>query len=176
MTLSLERKLLVHTGLRILDQAFERVFVHNLGPHKSVSELLSQKPQKVEGLCRVLEQIDLVTPDEVYPFGFKPTEILEDIVRRRAFRPVRNSKKEEQTLEEEEFLLSIFEAALPVEEWCSVCPFAYLLLNILGLVVYTKCGEEIPTPEMRVFVALHRNKQRYERKRAAEGAGATVTR
>jgi hypothetical protein len=47
MTLSLERKLLVHTGLRILDQAFERVFVHNLGPHKSVSELLSQKPQKV---------------------------------------------------------------------------------------------------------------------------------
>ena len=87
-------------------------FAHNLGPHKSVAELLSKTPKKVEGLCRVLEQIGLVTPDEVYPFGFKPTAILEDIVRRRAFRPLRNSKKEEPTLEEEEFLLSIFDAAL----------------------------------------------------------------
>jgi hypothetical protein len=176
MSLRLERQLLGQTPLPILGQAFDRVFAHNLGPHKSVDDLLSKTPKKVEGLCRVLEQIGLVTPDEVYPFGFKPTVILEDIVRRRAFRPLRNSKKEEPTLEEEEFLLSIFDAALPVEEWCSVCPFAYLLLHVLGLVVNTKYGDEIPTPELRVFVALHRNKQRYERKRAAEGAGAAGTR
>jgi hypothetical protein len=173
MTLSLQRKLLVHTGLRILDQAFERVFVHNLGPHKSVSELLSKETKKVEGICRVLEQIGLVTPDEIYPFGFKPTEILEDIVRRRGFRPIRNSKKEEPTLEEEEFLLSIYDAALPEEEWCRVAPFADLLLHLLGLVVYSQSGDEIPTPELRVFVALQRNKQRSERKRAAKEAGAT---
>jgi hypothetical protein len=175
MSLSLEKKLLVNTKPSVLDQAFDRVFAHNLGPHKSVADLLSKKPKKAEGLCRVLEQIGLVTPDEMSPFGFKPTVILEDIVRRRAFRPLKNSKKEEPTIEEEEFLDSIFDAALPFEEWLSVCPFALLLLNILGLVVHTKYGDEIPTPELRVFVALHRHNQRYERRRMAEGAGATIT-
>jgi hypothetical protein len=172
MCLKLEKKLLVHTPLTILQKAFDHVFAHNLGPHKSVADLLHKNFAKVEGMCRVLEQIGLVTPDNAYPFGFKPTPILEDIVRRRAFRPVRDSKKEAPTLEEEEFLLSIYDAAVPIEDQSNVCPFVELLLNLLGLTVYCKSDDQIPTPELRVFVALQKNKERYERKRAAKEAGA----
>jgi hypothetical protein len=124
-------------------------------------------------MCRVLEQLGLVTPDNTYPFEFKPTAILEDIVRRRDYRPVRNSKREERTFEEEEFLLSIYDAAVPIVEQCEVCPFAELLLNVFGLLVYTKDSDAIPTPELRVVAALQRNKQRSERNRVAEKAKGT---
>jgi hypothetical protein len=127
-------------------------------------------------MCRILEQIGLVTRNDTYPFKFKPTEILEDIVRRRAFRPVRNSKKEEPTLEEEYFLLSIYDAALPIEEVWVVGPFADLLLNVLGLTVRCKSGDQIPTPELRVVAALYKNKERNKRVEAAEAARATAIR
>jgi hypothetical protein len=173
MSLKLEKKLLVHTPLTILEKAFERLFEHNLGPHASVADLLQKNFAKVDGMCRVLEQIGLVTPDNAYPFGFKPTPILEDVVRRRAFRPVRDSKKEAPTLEEEEFLMSIYDAAVPIEEQPNVCTFVELLLNLLGLTVYCQSGDQIPTPELRVFVALQKNKERYKRRRAAKEARAT---
>jgi hypothetical protein len=160
MYIMLDKQLSVQNRATILDQAFDRVFAHNLWGYENVAALLDGERKLVDGMCRVLEKLGLVTPDGTLPFGFKPTALLKDIVRKRGLRPLKNSKQDRVSMEEHDAVDLIFDAALAFEEQSLVCHWAARLLHVLGLVVRCKDGESAPTHELRVLAAMQRTEER----------------
>jgi hypothetical protein len=158
-------------GTEYLFHMFHRAFAPTVGDFDTPAELISKHKKLVEGSCRVLERLRLVTPDGTLPFGFKPTPRLFDIVLRRSLRPLKNSKKASASIEENDVLNSIFDAALADEEQDYVCPLARVLLYVLGLIVHSKDGSEVPTRELRVLAAERREEERQEKWRKAVETG-----
>jgi hypothetical protein len=73
--------------------------------------------------------------------GHRPTPLLEDIVRKRGLRPLKNSKQDRVSMAEHDAVDVILDAALTFEEQFLVCSWAARLLHVLGLVVECKDGE-----------------------------------
>jgi hypothetical protein len=169
--MTLKKQVPVQNGAACLDQAFDRVFAHNLCGYESVAALLAEQRVLVNGMCRVLKQLDLVTPDSASPLGFKPTALLEDIVRKRGRRPLNKSRKGTPSIQEQDALDLILDAAVPFEEQELVCPWANILLQVLGLVVVCEDGESAATQELRELAAKQRIKERNQQWIAACHAG-----
>jgi hypothetical protein len=170
--MSVEKQVGMQSEEGILFRAFDRVFTPNLYVYESVGDLLSEQRELVDGMCRILARLGLVLPDHASPFGFKPTLLLEDIVRRRGLRPRKRSKKEVPSIEDQDVLDSIFDAALTFDERFLVCDWAADLLHVLGLVV--RCRGDythVPTLELRVLAAAQRDKERNQLLHAACEAG-----
>jgi hypothetical protein len=106
-----------------------------------------------------LEWLGLVTPDRASQFAFKPTLRLVEIFSRHRRRG--ESAKESASIEDSDALHSIFDAALAHKEQADMCPLACKLLHVLGLVLYSGDGSEIPTRELRVLAAERREEERH---------------
>jgi hypothetical protein len=149
-------------GTKLLLHMFYRAFASTIGHFGSPAELMSGNRRLVEGSRPILEWLRLVTPDSTLPFGFRPTSRLEKIYLKRGFRPVGSGKKRFASVVDTDVLNSIFDAALVDEE--HVCPLARVTLYVLGLIVYSKDGSEVPTGELRVLAAERREQDRERRK------------
>jgi hypothetical protein len=169
--MTLERQDSVQNAATCLEQAFDRVFAHNLCGYHSVAALLSEQLVLVKGMCCVLKQLGLVIPDSASSLGFKATALLEDIVHKRGLRPLKKSKKATPSIQEEDALDLIFDAAVPFAKQHLVCSWAASLLQVLGLVVKCEDGESAATQELRELAAKQRINERNQQWIAACQAG-----
>lgn len=142
---------------------FQRAWSPTLGDLESPDEYLKECETLVDGTCRILKWLGLVEPDKAHAFGFKPTHLLESIVAKRHLRPLKDSKKACASTEDTDVLNSIFDAAVAYEDHCYVCTLARVLLYVLGLVRYSRDGDEIPTQELRQLAAERREDERNQR-------------
>jgi hypothetical protein len=158
-------------GTACLFSMFERAWSPTLGEFESPHKLWRERKTLVDGNCRILRWLGLVEPDRKLVFGCRPTERLERMFTRRRAHRLKDSKKVCASLEENDVLCSIFDAAVPFEERLYVCPLARVLLHVLGLVRCTQDGDEIPTHELRQLAAEGRQEERNRRFLRATKAG-----
>jgi hypothetical protein len=147
------------TGTSILFLIFNRAWWTTIGEFERPDELRHQHKTLVVGTCRILEWLGLVVPDRTLAFGCKPTNRLEEIVVKRGLRRLKNTKNVRPSIEDEDVLHSIFDAAVSDQDQPYVCPLACDVLDVLGLVTDAD-GGEIPTQELRQLAAERREGDR----------------
>jgi len=98
--------------------------------------------------------LNLANPDIESPFKWNPTEDLMELVAKRRKR-LPKSKKEYVSAVDEETFAAIFDAALPGDMMLQA-GHALLVLEFLGLVRYTRSGDQVPTQALRELVADRR--------------------
>jgi hypothetical protein len=152
MTKDNETKL--DAGTSLLFSIFDRAFAPTLG-----GDRLSEHEFLINANCRILAWLGLVEPDSELLFGYKPTKRLEHLFAKQRAHPIKDRKKAYVSIEDEDVLNSIFDAAVPDEDQQYVCALAEVLLHVLGLVRYAADGV-ISTRELRRLVAERREEER----------------
>jgi hypothetical protein len=134
-----------------------------LGYLDGPDDYLREHKTLVDGTCHILEWLGLIEADSSCAFGYKTTERLERIFVERHEHPLKDSNKASASIEEIDVINSVFDAAVTEEDQPYVCPLAGVLLHKLGLVRYTRNGDEIPTHDLRLLAAERREGERNRR-------------
>jgi hypothetical protein len=143
----------------VLPSIINRSWKYEFGEFENPEKVMKTVPQLVNKTFCILEWLGLVERDDKDAFGYKPTRRLMPLLLMYLDHPLKASKKESASIEDEDCLYCIYEAAVPYEKagrGASHYDMPEKVLYVLGLVRFSQENTAVPTPTLRHLAAVRR--------------------